>query len=73
MAEETKLYEEDVGISPSSSVIINDEDYDIEEIEKRILNFITLIIPNALLIREFNGNFVYQIETENIDAESIFI
>lgn len=48
-----------MGRTLSTSDITNEEDFEIEEIEKRIVNFVALTIPNAILIREFNGNFVY--------------
>ena len=39
--------------------ITNDEDLDVTEVSKRLIAFISSLLPNAILISEFNGNFVY--------------
>ena len=43
------------------------------DIQKRIEDFISSVLPNAVLIRQFNGNFVYQIPIQGFKAESLFI
>jgi hypothetical protein len=42
-----------------SQDIDKDEDLDVTEIHNRVVDFIKQLLPNAFLIREFNGNFVY--------------
>ena len=32
---------------------------DFKQVEREIEEFVSEILPNAVLIREFNGNFVY--------------
>jgi len=51
----------------------DEENFDQEEIQKRIVDFVKFLQPNAILVREFNGNFVYQIPLEGFDAERLFI
>ena len=38
-----------------------EEPIDDESITKRVAEFIKFELPSSILIREFNGNFVYQV------------
>lgn len=38
-----------------------------------MIDFISNLLPQAMLLREFNGNFVYQIPTDGFNAEKLFI
>jgi len=60
--------DEDSKRSDSSSED-EDEVIDDETINKRVSDFIKRELPNSILIREFNGNFVYQIPLEGFKAE----
>jgi len=48
------------------------EEEDIGQVHENISSFITNILPTTRLLREFNGNFVYQIPTENFNAVKLF-
>lgn len=50
----------------------DNEPIDDETIIKRVADFVKLELPNSILIREFNGNFVYQIPLEGFKAENFF-
>lgn len=52
--------------------IVNDEELDITQVSKRIMDFIAELQPTSILISEFNGNFVYQIPIEGFNAEKMF-
>jgi len=45
-----------------------DEIMSIEEIHKRIQAFVKSLLPNAELITDFNGNFMYLIPNEGFNA-----
>jgi hypothetical protein len=50
----------------------DNEPIDDETIIKRVADFIKQELPSSILIREFNGNFVYQIPLEGFKAENFF-
>lgn len=50
-----------------------EEELNSEEIERRVVDFVKQLQPNAIMIREFNGNFVYQIPLEGFNAEKMFV
>lgn len=50
----------------------DNEPIDDETIIKRVADFIKHELPSSILIREFNGNFVYQIPLEGFKAENFF-
>ena len=50
----------------------DNEPIDDETIIKRVADFIKSELPSSILIREFNGNFVYQIPLEGFKAENFF-
>ena len=37
------------------------------------MNFISQLLPQAILLRDFNGNFVYQIPIDGFNAERLFL
>jgi hypothetical protein len=39
---------------------------------QNVAQFIKVELPSAILIREFNGNFVYQIPLEGFKAEKFY-
>ena len=41
-------------------------------VHKKIIEFVAKILPTSQLLREFNGNFVYQIPIEGFQAEKLF-
>lgn len=43
------------------------------KVHENIMNFVQQLQPTAILLREFNGNFVYQIPIEGFNAERLFI
>jgi len=45
---------------------------DDQTIIARVADFIMVELPTAILIREFNGNFVYQIPLEGFKAEKFY-
>jgi len=54
----------------------NDDDLDdhlnIEAIHAKVREFVSQLMPQAMMLREFNGNFVYQIPIEGFNAEKLF-
>ena len=42
-------------------------------IHNTVLGFIAKLLPQAILLRDFNGNFVYQIPIEGFNAERLFV
>jgi len=42
-------------------------------IHNNVVAFIANLLPQAILLRDFNGNFVYQIPLEGFNAERLFI
>lgn len=51
----------------------DDEVLDINEVIRRIADFIKRQLPTSILIREFNGSFVYQVPLEGFVASKFFI
>lgn len=51
----------------------HDEAFDIPSIHQSITDFISNLLPQAILLRDFNGNFVYQIPLKGFNAERLFI
>ena len=51
----------------------SEEDLDMNQILKRISDYITELLPNAILISEQNGNFVYQIPLNGFNGEKLFV
>lgn len=45
----------------------------IEKVQQTVMDFILKLLPQAILLREFNGNFVYQIPIEGFNAERLFV
>jgi hypothetical protein len=44
----------------------------IKDMHQKIFSFIKKILPKSDLLRQFNGNFVYQIPIEGFQAETLF-
>ena len=42
-------------------------------IYQNVIQFIAKLVPQAIILRDFNGNFVYQIPIEGFNAERLFI
>lgn len=52
--------------------IEQEEDLTIEDIHKRVKNFVKELLPKADLIQDFNGNFMYLIPTEGFNASNVY-
>ena len=50
-----------------------EETYDFPEIHANIIAFVGKLLPQAILLRDFNGNFVYQIPLQGFNAERLFL
>ena len=48
-------------LKPSLTIEILRELKDVAYYHKRILDFLISLVPKALLITDFNGNFVFQV------------
>ena len=49
-----------------------EEELTIEDIHKRVKNFVKELLPKADLIQDFNGNFMYLIPTEGFNASQVY-
>lgn len=49
-----------------------DENISIEEIHRRIQAFVKAMLPDADLITNFNGNFMYLIPNEGFNASQVY-
>ena len=49
------------------------EDEQMALVHQGVSSFVKRILPNSILLREFNGNFVFQVPAEHFDAEKLFI
>jgi hypothetical protein len=47
--------------------------FDLPEIHANIIGFVGNLLPQAILLRDFNGNFVYQIPLQGFNAERLFL
>ena len=50
-----------------------EDTYDLPEIHANIIGFVGKLLPQAILLRDFNGNFVYQIPLQGFNAERLFL
>jgi hypothetical protein len=50
----------------------DDGPFDDETIIQNVADFIKEQLPSSILIRQFNGNFVYQVPLEGFKAELFF-
>ena len=69
------IKEEDKNESDEDKAGNSDEDDQVDDdatIIHNVAEFIKRELPNAILIREFNGNFVYQIPLEGFKAEKFY-
>ena len=69
------IKEEDKNESDEDKEGNSDEDDQVDDdatIIHNVAEFIKRELPNAILIREFNGNFVYQIPLEGFKAEKFY-
>ncbi len=69
------IKEEDKNESDEDKAGNSDEDDQVDDdatIIHNVAKFIKRELPNAILIREFNGNFVYQIPLEGFKAEKFY-
>jgi hypothetical protein len=69
------IREEDKNESDEDKAVNSDEDDQVDDdatIIHNVAEFIKRELPNAILIREFNGNFVYQIPLEGFKAERFY-
>ena len=48
-------------------------EFNLGTIHSTVLAFVSKLLPQAILLRDFNGNFVYQIPLEGFNAEKLFI
>ncbi len=48
-------------------------EFNLTNIHNQVLSFITKLLPQAILLRDFNGNFVYQIPIQGFNAERLFL
>lgn len=80
--EERKIREGNLDLSPSQNddwnndikggLLSDEDDLDFRTVIKRIGDFIKREVPLSKLIREFNGNFTYQIPLQDFKAESFY-
>jgi len=55
-----------------SDIGYDEADFNIDRVHSNVIDFITRLLPQAILLRDFNGNFVYQIPIEGFNAEKLF-
>lgn len=41
-------------------------------VHRRLCEFVDMLLPSAIKLRQFNGQFVYQVPMEDFDAEGLF-
>ena len=49
-----------------------EDDLSIEEIHLRVKEFVQRVLPNAELVTDFNGNFLYLVPTGGLNASRLY-